>query len=336
METLFLIDKRNYRECQTAFRGQRNREYYSGEYSVDPGSVIEVRADRRIVGSCSIIRLCSRTRQVFRRSWSHIREDATDVAVLCFVRHGRVRLTHQCGETLAEAGDFLVSRSTTPFSVESLPDSNGQHEILHLTVPMHLLRTLGCHDVRTGFHIPVQTRALKLAERLLAELFEDEGELAETSTQLLLESVLSLLGEAIRSQSGAGMLRQTLGEKRLQDVLRYIETHLSDPRLCVASVARGCGISSRYLSLLLKVNGTPFSTLLWDKRLKTAGQWLANSRPGEASISEVAYRVGFKSPAHFSRMFKREFKLTPRQYRGATPAKCEPQAVVIDGGDSRH
>src|SRR3546814_18696600 len=84
----------------------------------------------------------------------------------------------------------------------------------------------------------------------------------------------------------------TLFRSRLQDVLRYIELHLSEPKLCIGMVAKGCGISPRYLSFLLKLHGTPFSTLIWDKRLESAGRWLSSSTPAEASISEVAYKVG--------------------------------------------
>src|SRR3546814_11519643 len=85
-------------------------------------------------------------------------------------------------------------------------------------------------------------------------------------------------------------------------------------------VAKGCGISPRYLSFLLKLHGTPFSPLIWDKRLESAGRWLSSSTPAAASISEVAYKVGFKSPAHFSRMFNRTFQLSPRAYRASEPA----------------
>ena len=39
-------------------------------------------------------------------------------------------------------------------------------------------------------------------------------------------------------------------------MLRYIEVHLSDPKLSITTVAKGCGISTRYLSFLLKLHGT--------------------------------------------------------------------------------
>ncbi|MFA5938900.1 MAG: AraC family transcriptional regulator [Sinimarinibacterium sp.] len=338
METLFVFDKRNYQDCQNAFRGPRNCEYYTGDYSIGPGSVIDVRADRKGVGSCSIIRLRSRTQLFFRRSWTHIREDGTDVAVLCFVKRGRVCVSHPCGESVATAGDFIITKSVTPFSVESQPGDDGVCDLLHLTVPMHMLRRVLGEDVKTGFCVPASGRKFAIVERILADLFEDAGEIKEAVAQLLVETALSVLSDAIKDHESCAPERQTLADKRLHDALRFIETHLTDPKLSVVTVAKGCGISPRYLSLLLKQYGTSFSTMVWDKRLKTAGEWLSTSKPGDASISEIAYRVGFKSPAHFSRMFKREFRVSPRQYRtlAAPTAAPETQALIVDGGESRH
>src|SRR3546814_13976242 len=81
-------------------------------------------------------------------------------------------------------------------------------------------------------------------------------------------SDLLVLADAIKDRNCSGPARVSIANKRLQDVLRYIELHLSDPKLCIGMVAKGCGISPRYLSFLLKLHGTPFSTLIWDKRLE--------------------------------------------------------------------
>jgi AraC-like DNA-binding protein len=337
METLFVFDKRNYLDCQNTYRGPRNREYYSGDYTIEAGSVIHVRADRKTVGACSIIRLRSKTRLFFRRNWTHIREDATDVAVLWFVKRGRLVASVPGGESVANAGDFMITRSMTPFSVECQPGENSVHEVLHVIVPTHLLRQVLPMDVRPGFCIPADGRKFAIAQRILTDIFEDPGELKEEVSQLLMSTALSVVGDAVKEHQSCSTQRQSMSDKRLHDVLRFIEIHLSDPKLSIATTAKACGISPRYLSLLLKQRGTPFSELVWDKRLKTAGQWLANSKPGEASISEIAYRVGFKSAAHFSRMFKREFKVSPREYRTVgMPRTVEPQTLMVDGGESRH
>ena len=335
-ETLFAFDRRNYHECQTAFRGPRNQEYYLGGYTIDPGATIDVRAERKTVGSCSIIRLRSKTRLLFRREWQHIQQDATDVAVLWFVKRGRLTISHQRGHTVAEPGDFCITRSMTPFTIECLTDGESTHEVLHVLVPAHVLRRFFPNDLSTGFCVSTQGRDFAIAERLLSELFDDTGELAKHVAEALLDSSLLVLSEAIKSRGLDGPVRRSLSEKRLEDVLRYIDVHLSDPTLSITAVAKGCGISPRYLSLLLKLHGTPFSTLVWDKRLKVARDWLIQSKAGEAPISQIAYRVGFKSPAHFSRMFKRTFNMNPRRYRASELASPAPPERTLAGTETAH
>jgi AraC-like DNA-binding protein len=95
-------------------------------------------------------------------------------------------------------------------------------------------------------------------------------------------------------------------------------------------VAEGCGISPRYLSHLLKNNGSPFLALVWNRRLQVANEWLSSTTSSEISISEIAFRVGFKSPSHFSRLFKREFRRSPRENRCSAKIDIgNPNAGVI-------
>jgi AraC family transcriptional regulator, positive regulator of tynA and feaB len=317
-ETLFAFDERNYQNCQNAFRGAKNQEYYLGDYSIEAGSVIDVRADKKAVGACSIIRLKSRTRLFFRRSWYHIREDGTDVTVLWFVKRGRLSVSHQGGYSVAKAGDFVITKSMTPFVIECETDEESQHEVLHVIIPSHALRRFIPQEVRVGFMLPAIGREFTIAEHILTDVFDDTGELSEQTAQMLVDTALTVLSDAIKDRDTCGPVRQTVLDKRLQDVLRFIEVHLSDSKLSIATVAKGCGISPRYLSFLLKLHGTPFSTLVWDKRLKMASGWLSQSKPADISISEIAYRVGFKSPAHFSRMFKRVYGKSPCDYRAAS------------------
>ena len=75
------------------------------------------------------------------------------------------------------------------------------------------------------------------------------------------------------------------------------------------------GVSQRYLSLLLQSTGTTFSELVWTQRLEMARAWLERSDPRDIAISEIAYGVGFKSTAHFSRKFKRAFGQNPSELR---------------------
>ncbi len=314
-ETLFAFDKHNYRDCQRAYRGDNNQEYYLGEYSIEANGDINVRADKTSVGSCSVIRLHSRTRMSFKRSWYHIRKDATDVVVLWYVKHGGLNIAHPGGYTEAGAGDFVITKSMTPFTMECKTDEQSRHEVLHVLVPTHVFRRFIPQEVSPGFCTPARGQLFATSEEMLNRLLDSGSDLSEHTRQMLIDAALAVLSDAIRDCDNLVPERQTIADRRLQEVLRYIEVHLSDPKLSTATVAEACGISPRYMSLLLKQHGASFKELVWDKRLRIAHRWLASSRPSDISISEIAFRVGFKSPAHFSRMFKRVYGRGPREFR---------------------
>ncbi len=313
-EMLFALDQANYRDCQNLFRGAREQEYYRGDYWVDAANDVDVRAERRAAGPHAIIRVRAAARQFFRRTRQHIREDGTDLCVLWFVKRGQLNLSGQNGNHVARPGDFLITRSMSPFLIECELDAQGIHEVLNVTVPTHLLRSHIVRDVAASLLMPMR-RELIIAEKILAEVFADDGVIAEDLARTLVEAALSAVGHAVRQSGAAAPLRQTMAKRRLEEVLRFIEVRLSDPAMSTAMVSRGCGISPRYLSFLLRTNGTSFSELAWQKRLERAKEWLARSAPEDISISEIAYGVGFKSAAHFSRMFKRIFKVNPREFR---------------------
>lgn len=331
-EMLFSFDRRNFRDCQNRFRGEREQEYYSGDYWIDDGSVIDVRAERKAVGPISIIRLRSATKLHFRRTRQHIRDDATDLSVLWFVKTGKLAFSNQCGNKVASPGDFAITRSMSPFFIECQVDDEAMHEVLHVTVPTHILRSHIPSDFGTGLFMALERPELAIAENIFTDVFEDEGALAADSARTLVETALTLIGNAVRADEAAVPVRQTIADKRLEDVLRFIEVHLSDPQLSTAMVARGCGISPRYLSFLLRLKNTSFSGLVWEQRLEKARSWLSASDARDISISEIAYGVGFKSPAHFSRMFKRVFKVNPREFRGGDLSAAAEAALDAYAG----
>jgi AraC family transcriptional activator of tynA and feaB len=280
-ETLFAFDQRNYLNCQSSFRGNGNREYYLGDFS-------------------------------------HIREDSTDVTILWFIKRGTLSVSHQRGYTTALVGDFLVTKSTTPFFIECQVDQDCVHEVLHVVVPTHLLTSHIPHGLTTGFRVPAAGCQFTVAQHILMDIFEEKGELSANAAQLLVETALSVVSHAIGTVPVSAYAHQSLSNKRLHDVLRYIELHLSDPKLSIATVAKGCGISPRYVSILLKSHGASFSTLVWAERLKIAGRLLCSSTSNDLSISKVAYGMGFKSLAHFSRKFKAAFNVSPSEYRSTS------------------
>ena len=63
---------------------------------------------------------------------------------------------------------------------------------------------------------------------------------------------------------------------------------------------------------LKKLTGNSASNRITEKRLKHAGNLLEND---VATISEIAYRVGFSDPSYFNKVFKKHFNITPGDVR---------------------
>ena len=229
METIFEFDSNNYHDCQNNYRVPRNQEYYLGDYSIESGSEIDVRAHRKSIGSLSIVRNQSKNRQSFRRSLSHIRQDATDVTVFWFVNRGCIRVTHQCGSDVANEGGVMVTKSLTPFFMDCQTDNYLMHDAYQLIVPTHILRRFLADDLVTGVTMPAGKEEIVLAEKILAYLFELDGDEVEENTECLMDSVLSLICKGWAFPTGRALYGCTGCQRR---VIRLRSSHCSSGLLC--------------------------------------------------------------------------------------------------------
>ncbi len=102
-------------------------------------------------------------------------------------------------------------------------------------------------------------------------------------------------------------------EKMLVQIRDYIEEHLSDPELGVNHLAYHVGVSRTMMFMKLKeLIGYSPQEFIKAVRLKKAAQMLHKT---DFTVSEIAYRVGFKYPKYFSTCFQQEYSKTPSEYR---------------------
>jgi AraC-like DNA-binding protein len=81
----------------------------------------------------------------------------------------------------------------------------------------------------------------------------------------------------------------------------------------VAYIASQLHLSSKYLSDLLKQEtGKTALELIHLYVISEAKNMLVD---GGLSISEIAYRLGFENPPYFSRLFKKEVGVSPKEYK---------------------
>jgi len=105
------------------------------------------------------------------------------------------------------------------------------------------------------------------------------------------------------------------GAEFLQQLNDVMSKHLGDEAFDADAMAAALATSRATLYRRLdELLGQSPMEALWQYRLDQAALWL---RSADASVSEVAYAVGFKSVPHFSRRFKARFAASPGSYRRA-------------------
>jgi AraC family transcriptional regulator len=107
---------------------------------------------------------------------------------------------------------------------------------------------------------------------------------------------------------------QTLQEtpECIEDVMRYIREHINEPlnRERLAAVA---GFSVPHFHRVFTAHvGESAASYVRRLRLERAGRKL---RMGAVDITEVALAAGYDTHAAFSKAFKQQFGLSPREFR---------------------
>lgn len=93
----------------------------------------------------------------------------------------------------------------------------------------------------------------------------------------------------------------------------YIRNHLFESTLSPQRIADACGISLRYLHLVVSGDGQTVVEMIRVRRLHAAHEQLSSSGP-LTSIAQVAYTSGFGDQAQFCRQFRQHYGLTPSDY----------------------
>ncbi|MFG3505555.1 helix-turn-helix domain-containing protein [Streptomyces sp. NPDC047821] len=146
------------------------------------------------------------------------------------------------------------------------------------------------------------------------------------------EFVAALIDEAAGDEGaygGEAYERDAPAVERTRLVLsvrRYVDRHLEDPELCPERIAKEHGISVRYLHRLFEAEPVTVGRLIQQRRVDRCSEELLRRRRVGASVSAVALRWGFRSPAHFSRAFKAVYGRTPQQWRAALDATADGTA----------
>ncbi|MBG6166486.1 AraC-like DNA-binding protein [Labrenzia sp. EL_13] len=158
-----------------------------------------------------------------------------------------------------------------------------------------------------------------LTNTLLA-LFDELPSVKTEDADDLSKGFCGLLEGLLKPQDPSGAKERKSREDRRNEMRSYLNRNLSDPNLGVGDLCQQFNMSRPSVYREFAETGGVANYIV-QRRLERAYYQLASVPEGVRRIKEVAYGVGFNDPAHFSRLFRRRFGITPGQAASLNGAK---------------
>ncbi len=240
--------------------------------------------------------------------------------ILAHVRlSGRSRIEAGGGERECSPGDICLLDLSRPLSACST-----DYEALTVVLPRGLF---GAHQgVLDSLHGRVIQGASPFGRMLndhLRALAAHAPGFSEPEAAAAAQATALLLGTAASRLPDAGPAGRDPDSAPLRLALRrFIEAELAAPDLNAETLGRRFGLSrSALYRLFVPLGGV--SGYIRQRRLARAYRDLAAGGGRGARISEVAYRWGFESPAHFAQAFRAAYGHAPRDLRTRPAAPAD-------------
>ncbi len=103
-----------------------------------------------------------------------------------------------------------------------------------------------------------------------------------------------------------------LDYKRARHAIDYLQRHYTET-ISPIQLAEECSLPERKLQQLFKeLTGETVHNFQLALRIEQSKEALANF---DKQVKEIADAMGFRSPSHFNRHFKKQVGMTPKEYR---------------------
>ena len=263
------------------------------------------------LGDLSLSRLMSRPLN-YRRLPKHLVEASEEEYLITVPVRTDVYFS-QCGKDVkCNPGGFIFERSHEPYEFAHEEDNclwvlKVSDEVLRARIrapgrfcSMQFDASNGAGGLFTDMlqHIPARIESLT-----------DEAR-ATVGKQMIDLLVLAVQNDERTLTSGTSSVRAA----HLTRIEQFIRAHLSDPKLDPEHIAAGCGISTRYMHEIFRDTNQTASQWVRDQRLLACQEDLKDPE-NPRTIAEIAYARGFSDQAQFSRAFRRQFGISPKDFR---------------------
>jgi len=291
------------------------------------------RIDSGQVGSVSIATLSSvaagryevcRTPALIRRS------DPEDYRLLLNLS-GRGVLVHHGREAALSPGDLVLYDTSHPFTGWRGVDADVSRWVMIAFPKAQLPAPPGQINKLLGALLPGHDTVATLVAACMAQISRDVGRYQPAEAFRLSTVLLDLVSVLVTRTTGSGdrAWPEDSQQALLLAVQNFIEQHLGDPDLDPVMIAAAHHISVRSLHRLFGSEHLTVAGWIRNRRLDRCRQDLTDLRLRHRQVHAIGARWGLTNPAHFSRVFKAAFGLTPSDYRARRSETGDPDLARI-------
>ena len=231
--------------------------------------------------------------------------------ILSYLKQGKAIVLQDGREARVSAGDIVLFDPSRPVRIKAAM------RVHSFDLGAEQMKTLLPQvDALTSIALKQDSGAGSILRCVLDELIAASGSLDDEVSDRIAEAVPHLVAAALTAMPEASRVAPGRMEAyHLARIRGFVRDHLRRADLSPEMIARGIGLSTRRVHELF--GSEPTSLMRWSRqeRLQRCRDELAAPALRNRSVAEIAFSWGFTSQAHFSRAFRAETGLAPRDFR---------------------
>ena len=271
------------------------------------------------VGNVRMFRIAAPAHRI-QRSAHRNKTPIGDMYKLLLQLDGHADVLQKDDSAQLQRGDWCLYDPRVPYSITNY----GPTSLLVVQIPRPLLKGFkvpGLHNCIAHTSSVIGLHAV--LGSFLQSLSEQLGTLSDGVGQPLSETVVGLLASTLAAYD-----EDDTGHAKLPAVLKarvkqYVQSHLGESDLTIERISQDMRCSKRYLHRVFEDDACSLDRYIWQARLERCQAALKSPSALHKSVSEVAYTWGFNSSAHFCRLFKSQYGMSPTSFRSQV-AKVGP------------
>jgi AraC-like DNA-binding protein len=209
-------------------------------------------------------------------------------------------------------GDWSLYDPRVPYSITN----HAHSRLLAITIPRQQFKGIKMPELHT---CEAQTSSMRglhaVLGSFLTSLVEQLPSLPNGVGQSVGDTVLGLLASTLATQKDEDLGTAQIPSVFKARVKQYVHAHLADSDLSLDLIAEQLRCSKRYLHRVFEDEEHTLDRFIWLMRLERCKEALRAAAERRSSVSEIAFACGFNSSAHFCRLFKAQFGISPRDFQ---------------------